>query len=187
MMFGTTGARTQGYRAAGLAPGPRPHASRCQELPRGGTALRFGPPSSSGSVPTKGRWRSFTSVLDFGCGCGRTLRWLDGLAERAYLAGSDIDGKCVSWCAENIRFAHFSHNELLPPLQFADETFDLVVRALGLHPYEYELIGAATSLGSSESCRSEVTSSRSRSLLELRMGRTTWPSLPAAVPEGSHD
>ena len=69
---------------------------------------------------------SFTSVLDFGCGCGRTLRWLDGLAERAYLAGSDIDGECVSWCAENIRFAHFSHNELLPPLEFADETFDLV-------------------------------------------------------------
>lgn len=69
---------------------------------------------------------SFTSVLDFGCGCGRTLRWLDWLAGETSLAGTDIDGECVDWCARNIPFAHFSRNASLPPLGFANGAFDFV-------------------------------------------------------------
>jgi SAM-dependent methyltransferase len=69
---------------------------------------------------------SFDHVLDFGCGCGRTLRWLDGLAEGAELTGTDIDRQCIEWCRPNLRFARFTRNNPLPPLEFADETFDLV-------------------------------------------------------------
>jgi SAM-dependent methyltransferase len=64
------------------------------------------------------------SILDFGCGCGRVIRnWssLDG----THVAGSDLSGDAVDWCRENLPFARFETNELVPPLAFADDAFDL--------------------------------------------------------------
>jgi SAM-dependent methyltransferase len=64
------------------------------------------------------------AILDFGCGCGRVLRnWaeLDGTD----VAGSDLSGAAVEWCRENLPFARFETNELVPPLAFADDSFDL--------------------------------------------------------------
>lgn len=63
-------------------------------------------------------------MLDFGCGCGRTLRWFNG--SEPHLHGTDIDAEAIGWCQKNLHFADFEMNEGLPPLDYADETFDLI-------------------------------------------------------------
>ncbi len=63
-------------------------------------------------------------VLDFGCGCGRVLRyWRDAAG---LVAGSDRDGGAVDWCRSNLGFARVERNALAPPLSFPDASFDLV-------------------------------------------------------------
>jgi SAM-dependent methyltransferase len=63
-------------------------------------------------------------VLDFGCGCGRVIRWLKDVP--GSLRGSDFDGRAVAWCRENLRFAEFGTNGLEPPLGLDDESLDFV-------------------------------------------------------------
>lgn len=64
------------------------------------------------------------AVLDFGCGCGRVLRyWRDHAGP---VAGSDRDDAAVAWCARNLPFTRVERNSLAPPLPFAEATFDLV-------------------------------------------------------------
>jgi len=70
------------------------------------------------------RIEELSSILDFGCGCGRVIRnWarLD-----AQVAGSDLSGGAIDWCRANLPFARFETNGLSPPLVFADSDFDLV-------------------------------------------------------------
>jgi SAM-dependent methyltransferase len=69
---------------------------------------------------------SFTDILDFGCGCGRTLRWAHQLAPEARLYGSDIDAEAVAWTAENQPFATVVVNGEQPPLPYSENSFDLV-------------------------------------------------------------
>ena len=69
---------------------------------------------------------SFDAILDFGCGCARVLRWFHDVPEHCHLYGTDIDGKAISWCQKNIRFATFCKNEPFPPLLYPAGTFDLV-------------------------------------------------------------
>ncbi len=64
------------------------------------------------------------SVLDFGCGCGRVLRYFHDFAGE--VAGSDLSEDAVAWCRANLPFGRFEVNRLAPPLAFADESFDLV-------------------------------------------------------------
>ena len=65
-------------------------------------------------------------ILDFGCGCGGTLLWLTDLAPTASISGTDIDASAIEWCGANIPFAKFAVNGALPPLAYADASFDLV-------------------------------------------------------------
>jgi SAM-dependent methyltransferase len=64
------------------------------------------------------------SILDFGCGCGRVLRYLQELP--ADLHGSDLDGKAVRWCARHLPRGRFAVNAVEPPLAYQDRRFDLV-------------------------------------------------------------
>ena len=67
-------------------------------------------------------------ILDFGCGCGRVMLWLDDLARAGVeLIGTDIDGKAIAWARENIPYARFLRNEGLPPLDLPDASVDLVL------------------------------------------------------------
>lgn len=67
---------------------------------------------------------SFESILDFGCGCGRTLRFFP---RRTGLHGCDIDAEAIAWCRENLgERARFEVNSPDPPLPFADASFDFV-------------------------------------------------------------
>lgn len=69
--------------------------------------------------------RNFEAVLDFGCGCGRTIRHFAHL-RKTRLHGSDYNPALIGWCRTNLAFASFGLNQLLPPLVHADRTFNLI-------------------------------------------------------------
>ena len=64
-------------------------------------------------------------ILDFGCGCGRILRWLD-FGPDVELHGCDIDAEAVAWVSANIAHARAVQNDCKPPLPYEDDFFDLV-------------------------------------------------------------
>ena len=68
---------------------------------------------------------SFHSILDFGCGCGRMLLWMEELARRRVLHGTDIDADAIHWCREHVPYAHVAVNDADPPLRYPDGAFDL--------------------------------------------------------------
>ena len=73
-----------------------------------------------------GRDFDFKSVLDWGCGCARVLRWLCWPKTKCRFYGTDISQEAVEWCRKNIPFAKFERNNPLPPLPFPDGSFDLI-------------------------------------------------------------
>lgn len=68
---------------------------------------------------------SFTYVLDFGCGCGRTLIALKNYSFINYF-GTDIDKEAIHWCRNNLSFVNCNTNSELPPCNYESDTFDLV-------------------------------------------------------------
>jgi SAM-dependent methyltransferase len=64
-------------------------------------------------------------ILDFGCGCGRVIRWWKDLSTVS-VNGCDFDPELVAWCETNLPFASFRVNDLEPPLPYEDDSFDLV-------------------------------------------------------------
>jgi SAM-dependent methyltransferase len=64
-------------------------------------------------------------ILDFGCGCGRTTRFLQE-AQQFEVYGSDINKHLVAWCQDNLKMVTTMDNEVLPPLKFSDGYFDFV-------------------------------------------------------------
>lgn len=66
-----------------------------------------------------------TSVLDFGCGWGRILRFLlrDVAAEN--LTGIDADPGLVDFCRESLPTCSFFRNDAFPPTSLPRESFDL--------------------------------------------------------------
>lgn len=69
---------------------------------------------------------SVHDVLDFGCGCGRTLIWFTPQSGRTRFHGTDIDGEAIGWAAENLKAFSFGVNSPLPPLGYGPGAFDLV-------------------------------------------------------------
>lgn len=67
---------------------------------------------------------SFSSVLDFGCGCGRVMRQWAGTAGPEF-TGCDYNERAIRWDRKNLTFARFELNRLRPPLPFGSESFDL--------------------------------------------------------------
>jgi SAM-dependent methyltransferase len=68
---------------------------------------------------------SFESILDFGCGCGRMLLWMEEAGRRRALHGTDIDGEAIAWCREHVLYADVAVNDADPPLPYLDGAFDL--------------------------------------------------------------
>ncbi|HEX2273115.1 MAG TPA: class I SAM-dependent methyltransferase [Acidimicrobiales bacterium] len=69
---------------------------------------------------------SYERILDFGCGCGRIMIWLEELGRKAELHGVDIDERAIEWCRAHLPYATFAVNDPLPPLDYPDGFFDLV-------------------------------------------------------------
>ena len=66
-------------------------------------------------------------ILDFGCGCGRVLRWLGGLAGTVELHGTDYNPALIAWCRRRLaKLGTFHVNAAEPPLDFPDGHFDFV-------------------------------------------------------------
>lgn len=72
------------------------------------------------------RLGEFPRILDFGCGCGRTLRWMRDLTREATVWGVDIDAEAIDWCRGHIGPARFEVTNPVPPLPFPDNSFDLI-------------------------------------------------------------
>jgi SAM-dependent methyltransferase len=64
-------------------------------------------------------------ILDFGCGCGRMLRWWADLPATS-VHGCDYNRELVDWCNGNLGFSAVLGNELCPPLPYDDRSFDLL-------------------------------------------------------------
>lgn len=66
---------------------------------------------------------AFQSILDFGCGCGRIMRyWSDLPHSRLY--GTDYNASLIEWCSHALPFAQFSVNPLDGPFEYTDGQFD---------------------------------------------------------------
>jgi SAM-dependent methyltransferase len=67
------------------------------------------------------------TILDFGCGAGRMIRWLKPEAERGVVWGCDIGAEHIQWLQRNLRppFRFFT-NTTMPILPFTDGYFGLV-------------------------------------------------------------
>jgi SAM-dependent methyltransferase len=63
-------------------------------------------------------------VLDFGCGCGRTVRHLADTG--AEIHGCDPNPHAVHWCERHLPFGSYAVTGLAPPLPYPDEHFGLV-------------------------------------------------------------
>ena len=72
------------------------------------------------------RIADFDTILDFGCGCGRTLRWLTQQFPNARFSGADVDEEAIAWCRARLPAVDWRVNAALPPLAFSGQAFDLI-------------------------------------------------------------
>ncbi|MGA3015595.1 MAG: class I SAM-dependent methyltransferase [Bryobacteraceae bacterium] len=72
---------------------------------------------------------TFSSILDWGCGCGRLTRHLIEALEGAdtQIVGIDIDHENVQWCKTHLPRASFDSCELDPPTNLPAAAFDLII------------------------------------------------------------
>jgi SAM-dependent methyltransferase len=76
----------------------------------------------SGSPLVRGQ-----TILDFGCGSGRLIRWLCDMAEGSEIWGVDIQTQHLMWCKQNLQPPfHFAVTTIVPHLPFEDNHFDLI-------------------------------------------------------------
>jgi len=68
---------------------------------------------------------SLDAILDFGCGCGRVIRYWDGYADKR-ICGTDMNDYLVKACQRCVPFASISKNSLVATLDYPDQSFDLV-------------------------------------------------------------
>jgi SAM-dependent methyltransferase len=67
-------------------------------------------------------------IVDFGCGCGRVLRFFENPPLSGQLFATDIDQEAIAWCKTNLAsLASFSRNGDQPPLEFERDSFDLIL------------------------------------------------------------
>ncbi|WP_446363393.1 methyltransferase domain-containing protein [Coleofasciculus chthonoplastes] len=68
---------------------------------------------------------NFSSILDFGCGVGRAIRYWNRL-EKTAVYGTDYNPDLIEWCKKNLTFAHFQTNNLVGRLEYENEQFDFI-------------------------------------------------------------
>jgi SAM-dependent methyltransferase len=71
------------------------------------------------------RPEDFRAILDFGCGCGRILRYFHSL-KNAQIHGTDYNPDLLDWCRRYLYFGEFRINGLFPPSTYEDDQFDFI-------------------------------------------------------------
>jgi SAM-dependent methyltransferase len=66
------------------------------------------------------------TILDIGCGCGRTLMWLMREFQSVRWYGTDVDWETIDWCRRFLPHGTFQVNDPLPPLSAVAGSFDCV-------------------------------------------------------------
>ncbi len=61
----------------------------------------------AGLLSERGQANEGSRVLDFGCGCGRTIKWLIADHPEAAFSGCDIDPEAIRWCHDHLRKVPF--------------------------------------------------------------------------------
>ncbi len=69
----------------------------------------------------------FARVYDFGCGCGRISLPLTAIVPPASLTATDVDSEATQWLAARLPTARIQASSALPPLPFAENSFDLII------------------------------------------------------------
>lgn len=72
------------------------------------------------------QFTDYPRMLEFGCGCGRILLWMEDVAQSVELIGTDIDEDAIAWARKNVPYATFLNNQGLPPVDLPDGHLDLV-------------------------------------------------------------
>jgi ubiquinone/menaquinone biosynthesis C-methylase UbiE len=68
------------------------------------------------------------SIMDWGCGPGRIVRHLPVLLHKSCkIYGADYNENSIKWCRENIKGVVFSQNNLSPPMEFNNSSFDIIL------------------------------------------------------------
>jgi len=81
----------------------------------------------SAAIRSEPRSDSPRRILDFGCGCGRVLKYFSKMTDHAEFHGSDIDPEAIAWCQEHLsHVAGFVVNPPYPPAPFEDNFFDFI-------------------------------------------------------------
>jgi cyclopropane fatty-acyl-phospholipid synthase-like methyltransferase len=70
--------------------------------------------------------RTGSRVLDFGCGCDRTIAWLMERFPDVEFHGVDVDSEAIEWCARHFRTGQFLATQESPPLPFPEGYFDVI-------------------------------------------------------------
>ncbi len=66
-------------------------------------------------------------ILDFGCGCGRVISWLNYLYEDCSFYGTDIDEEAILWCQNQLSsIGDFTANKNDPPFSYPDNYFSCI-------------------------------------------------------------
>lgn len=72
----------------------------------------------AGQLEKHGKLSEGARILDFGCGCGRTIRWMLEKHPLSRFYGSDIDAEAIAWCDQHLGVGRFTVNSALPPLPY---------------------------------------------------------------------
>jgi SAM-dependent methyltransferase len=65
-------------------------------------------------------------ILDFGCGCGRMVRFLTEFSSKPVIHACDVNEDHTDWCRDHLPNIRVSRCEALPPLTYPDKMFNLV-------------------------------------------------------------
>ena len=110
---------------------PEPLRSRVHGMSDEVTFLSYGYEIASSIKQLLGaeglQFDSFARILDFGCGCGRVLRFFEQRPPTCKLFATDIDEEAISWCRHHLAtLATFTANGDRPPLNYEANTFDFI-------------------------------------------------------------
>jgi SAM-dependent methyltransferase len=67
-----------------------------------------------------------TSILDFGCGWGRIIRFFLKDINVEHLHGIDVSQQMIDICHEIVRYGNYCFVDPIPPTSFPDQSFDII-------------------------------------------------------------